>query len=161
MRFRLGFCTATLGMMWGRDKNSIGRYIDDWAPKSGHMGWLLSNLDLCAADLDLTCPDSYLELNLGQTGAVPDGKDFMIEVPHAAPLVEKGVYFDKMHHSAVRTIAWSTPRGLSFKHTPLYLALCTEKALVELWGPRLKKVPAGRPMLSDRGFAGTSRHSPI
>jgi hypothetical protein len=47
-----------------------------------------------------------------------------------------------------------------FEHTPLFLARATEKALVELWGTHLKKVPAGRPMLSDRGFAGTSRYYP-
>lgn len=50
--------------------------------------------------------------------------------------------------------------GLSFEHTNLFLARVSEKALVELWGPRLKKCPRGWAMLSDRGFADTARFYP-
>ena len=50
--------------------------------------------------------------------------------------------------------------GLSFEHTHLFLARVTEKRLVELWGPRLKKCPALMKMLSDRGFAGTAHYYP-
>ena len=46
--------------------------------------------------------------------------------------------------------------GLSFEHTDLFLARVTERALVELWGPRLKKCPPGWAMLSDRGFWNTA-----
>ena len=91
---------------------------------------------------------------------VPDGKDFMIETPRANALLTRASFSDKVHHSAVRCISWSTPRGLSYEHTDLFLARVSEKRLVELWGPRLKKCPAGWVMLSDRGFAGTARYYP-
>ena len=69
-------------------------------------------------------------------------------------------YSDKVHASAVRCISWSTPHGLSFEHTDLFLGRVSEKKLVELWGPRLKKCPRGWYMLSDRGFFDTARYYP-
>jgi hypothetical protein len=50
--------------------------------------------------------------------------------------------------------------GLSFEHTDLFLARVSENALVDLWGPRLKKCPKGWSMLSDRGFWNTARFYP-
>ena len=47
--------------------------------------------------------------------------------------------------------------GMSFKHTDLFLTRVSEKALVELWGPMLKKCVAVWAMLSDRGFWNTAR----
>ena len=41
-----------------------------------------------------------------------------------------------------------------------YFGVPKEKALVELWGPRLKKCPAVWVMLSDRGFWNTARFYP-
>ena len=52
------------------------------------------------------------------------------------------------------------PMVLSFEHTNLLLARVSEKALLELWGPRLKKCPVGWAMLSDRGFWNTARFYP-
>jgi hypothetical protein len=158
MRFRRGFCLLTLALMWGRTATCIGKYYDTWAPAWGEAGEDFSILDLCDEDLDLTCPASYKAMNLSAVGAVPDGKDFMIDVPRSSSLIEKGAWSDKVHHVGVRTISWSAPAGLSSEHTDLFLARVPEKKLVEIWGARLIKVPAGRPMLSDRGFAGTSRY---
>lgn len=75
-------------------------------------------------------------------------------------MLSRACWSDKVHHSGVRCISWSTPQGMSFEHTCLFLARCTEKKLVELWGDRLDKCPAGYAMLSDRGFAGTARLYP-
>ena len=50
--------------------------------------------------------------------------------------------------------------GLSFEHTDLFFARVTEKRLVCLWGPRLKKCPTGWTMLADRGFANTAHYYP-
>ena len=69
-------------------------------------------------------------------------------------------YSDKLYHSAIRCIPWSTHQGLSFEHTDLFSGRASEKKLVELWGPRLKKCPIGWHMLSDRGFFDTARFYP-
>ena len=47
-----------------------------------------------------------------------------------------------------------------FEHTDLFYARVTEKKLVELWGPRLKKCPSNWRMLADRGFANTAHYYP-
>ena len=60
----------------------------------------------------------------------------------------------------MRCISWSTPTGLSFEHTDLFFARVTEKRLVELWGPRLRKCPPGWSILADRGLAGTAHYYP-
>ena len=53
-----------------------------------------------------------------------------------------------------------TPSGLSFEHMDFFLARVTEKRLVELCPPGLKKCPQGWYMLSDRGFFDTARFYP-
>jgi hypothetical protein len=75
-------------------------------------------------------------------------------------MLSRACWSDKVHHSGVRCISWSTPQGMSFEHTSLFLARCTEKRLVQLWAERLRKCPPGYSMLSDRGFAGTARLYP-
>lgn len=89
-----------------------------------------------------------------------NGKDFMIYTTRKNTLFSRASFSDKVHHSAVRCISWSTPQGLSFEHIDLFLARVTEKRLVELWGPRLMKCPRGWYMLSDRGFFDTARFYP-
>ena len=120
----------------------------------------MSILDIDAEYLEKRCPQQYKDEGLDKCCAVPDGKDFMIHTTRSNTLFTRASYSDKVHHSAVRCISWSTPEGLSFEHTNLFLARATEKSLVELWGPRLKKCPQGWFMLSDRGFFDTARLYP-
>ena len=120
----------------------------------------LSILDITPEYLEEVCPQQYKDEDLEKCCAVPDGKDFMIFTTRQNTLFTRASFFDKVNHSAVRYISWSTPSGLSFEHTDLFLARVTEKKLVELWGPRLKKCPRGWYMLSDRGFFDTARFYP-
>ena len=80
--------------------------------------------------------------------------------PRQNTLLTQACFSDKVNASAVRCISWSTPMGLSFEHTHLYLGRVSEKRLVELWGLRLRKCPRGWSMLSDCGFADTARYYP-
>ena len=128
----------------------------------GEAGEDLSILEINEDFLIATMPQKYKDAGLTNVALLPDGKDFMIHTPRANTLISRASYSDKVHHSAVRCISWSTAAGLSVEHTDLYLARCSEKKLVELWGPRLRKCPGATPrfpkgwvMLSDRGFANT------
>ena len=111
---------------------------------------------------------------LTKVGLVPDGKDFMIHTPRSNTLITRACWSDKVHHSAThsafRVISWSTDSSwaVSRAHThEMYLgrsalrsAYPAETALVELWGKRLEKCPAGYSMLSDRGLANTAQLYP-
>ena len=154
------FSHQVLGLIAGRDRSTISPYIRHWARKWGEAGEDLSILEITAEFLDATCPESYKRQGLTKICAVPDGKDFSIETPRTHTLLTRSAWSDKIHHSAVRIISWSTPTALSFEHTDGYLARATEPTLVELWSPRLKKCPPGYDMLSDRGFAKTARLYP-
>ena len=150
----------TLALICGRDRSTITPYIQTWAPKWGEAGEDISILDITGDFLDATCPQSYKDQGLLNVGAVPDGKDFAIEVPRTHTLLSRSSYSDKIHHSAARCISWSAPSGLSFEHTDPFFGRPSEPSLVELWGPRLAKVPPNYSMLSDRGFAGTAHLYP-
>ncbi len=160
MRIRRATTEQVIAIAWDRTVSSISKYIKAWAPKWGEAGRHLSILDISKEFLTETMPMSYVEAGLTNVGAVPDGKDFMIDVWRKNALLTRACFSDKVHHAAVRCISWSTPAGLMFEHTDLFLARISEKRLVELWGPRLKKVPAGWVMLTDRGFANTARYYP-
>jgi len=160
MRMHQALTMLNLALIWGRGREQIGRYVKKWAPKWGEAGQDFSILDTSKEFLERTCPQSYKDAGLENVCAVPDGKDFMTETTRTNTMISRAGHSAKVDHSAVRCISWSTAQGLSFEHTCLFLARCTEQRLVELWGPRLEKCPYGMTMLSDRGFAGTARLYP-
>ncbi len=86
-----------------------------------------------------------------------DGKDFLKETDRSHSLLTKAGHSHKSSHDAFRGLAWSTPRGLIFEHTPLAFGKVEETALNSLWKPRLGKVPAGHEVLADRGFDSCAR----
>ena len=160
MRMHRGFRMETLACMWGRNAGVVGTYVSKWAQQWGEAGEDLSILNITAEFLDETCPDSYKSEGMTKVSAVPDGKDFKMHTPRANTVITRAARSSKVEATAARCISWGTPSGLSFEHTDLFLARCSEKKLVELWGPRLKKCPPGYSMLSDRGFAGTAHYYP-
>jgi hypothetical protein len=74
MRFRRAFKQHTLGLIWGRSVQAIGRYVATWSPKWGLAGRHLSNLGISAAWLDHSLPVSYKAAKLFKICAVPHGK---------------------------------------------------------------------------------------
>ena len=160
LRIHTGMTIRIIAMIYGRNNGHVGRLINKAVKKIGSAGKDLSILDITPAYLKATCPQKYKDEGLDMCCAVPDGKDFMIYTTRKNTLFARASYSDKVHHSACRCISWSTPMGLSFEHTDLFLGRASEKKLVELWGPRLKKCPRGWFMLSDRGFFDTARFYP-
>ena len=55
--------------------------------------------------------------------------------------VKRLQHSDKVDHSAVRGLTWTTPCGINFEHTALYFARATEGALVTEQGLLYKTVP--------------------
>lgn len=160
MRIHTRMSIFQIALIWGRDRHHTGRLINNAVKTIGNAGKDLSILDITPEFLEATCPQQYKDEGLERCCAVPDGKDFMIYTTRKNTLFTRASYSDKVHHSAVRCISWSTPMGLSFEHTNLFLGRVSEKKLVELWGPRLAKCPRGWYMLSDRGFFDTARFYP-
>jgi len=105
-------------------------------------------------------PDDYIAAGIEKIAALPDGKDFMMDTIRMNTIVTRCQFSDKVKCSAARCISWMTANGLSFEHTDLFLGRCSEKRIVEIWGPRLAKIPVGWSCLADRGFAGTARYYP-
>ena len=160
MRMHTAMTVFAISLIFDRDRSHTGRCISSAVKEIGAAGKDLSILDITPEFLEATCPQQYKDEGLEHCCAVPDGKDFKIYTSRKNTLFTRASYSDKVHTSAVRCISWSTPYGLSFEHTDLFLARVSEKKLVELWGPRLKKCPRGWYMLSDRGFFDTARYYP-
>jgi len=161
IRIQRGMPVTEIALIWGpKDRRRVGELVRRWVKKWGEAGRDLSILPIDAAFLDKTCPQAYKDEGLEKICGVPDGKDFKIDTKRQNSLFTRASRSEKVHASAVRCISWSTPMGLSYEHTILFLSRVSEKALVELWGPRLQKCPRGYAMLSDRGFADTARFYP-
>jgi hypothetical protein len=153
MRFQRAMEEQMLALIWGRTQQSINLYVQECSPKWGQMGRFLSILDLNEEYLDAEIPEVFKELGLGKVGAMPDGKDFATDTPRGDSTMSKASYSDKIHHSGARCITWTTPAGLCFEHTILYMARASETSLVAEWRECLAKIPTGRTVLADRGFA--------
>ena len=160
LRIHCRMTVYNISFIWNRSTGHTGRLVNNAVKIIGCVGKDLSILDITPEYLEATCPQAYKDEGLEKCCAVPDGKDFMIYTTRKNTLFSRASYSDKMHHSAVRCISWSTPQGLSFEHTDLFLGRASEKRLVELWSPRFKKCPRGWFMLSDRGFFDTARFYP-
>lgn len=160
MRIHTGMTVESIATIWGRKVSTTGEIITAAVESIGSAGKDLSILDITEEYLLKTVPQQYVDEGLERCCAVPDGKDFKIYTTRKNTMFTRASYSDKVHASAVRCISWSTPHGLSFEHTDLFLGRVSEKKLVELWGPRLKKCPRGWYMLSDRGFFDTARFYP-
>ena len=152
MRIHTGVTVSSIALIWNIGRCHAGRLINKTVKSIGSAGKDLYILHITAEYLGKTCPRQYKDEGLERCCAAPDSKDSMIYTTRKNTLFTRASYSNKVHHSAVRCILWSTPQGLSFEHTDLFLGRASEKKLVELWGPRLKKCPIGWYMLSDRGF---------
>ncbi len=160
MRIHTGMTVESIATIWGRKDGTTSEIVTAAVKSIGNAGKDLSILDITEEYLLKTVPQQYVDEGLERCCAVPDGKDFKIYTTRKNTMFTRASYSDKVHASAVRCISWSTPHGLSFEHTDLFLGRVSEKKLVELWGPRLKKCPRGWYMLSDRGFFDTARFYP-
>ncbi|KAL7501672.1 hypothetical protein ACHAWT_009484 [Skeletonema menzelii] len=160
MRIHTGMTVESIATIWGRKDGTASDIITAAVKSIGNAGKDLSILDITEEYLLKTIPQQYVDEGLERCCGVPDGKDFKIYTTRKNTMFTRASYSDKVHASAVRCISWSTPHGLSFEHTDLFLGRVSEKKLVELWGPRLRKCPRGWYMLSDRGFFDTARFYP-
>ena len=163
MRMRRSYDTESLAYIFDRVPSRITEYIQEWAPLWGQAGRDLSLLHITEEFLTFHYPQSYKDagfVDSKKIGAVPDGKDIMMETHRLDSLFTRGMRSEKVHHSAARGVSWSLPAGLNVEHTALFLARATETAIVELWKSRLKKFPGGWGILADRGFARHQRIYP-
>ena len=138
----------------------VGRYHAEWMPKWGQAGEFLSLLDIDADFLAATMPEAFKNDNLEKVAALVDGKDFLCDTVRSNTMTTRSQYSNKMKASAFRCLSWMTAAGLSFEHTDLFNGRCSENRLVELWGPRMGKIPKGWSVLADRGFSSTGRFYP-
>ena len=153
MRFQRAMSEDMLALIWGRVQSSINFYVHECAPMWGEVGRHLSILDIDEEYLNAEIPDAFTDLGLGKVGAMPDGKDFMTDTSRVNTAIGRAMWSDKVHHSGARCISWTTPAGLAFERTVLYMARASETACVATWREVLKKIPAGRLVLADRGFS--------
>ena len=160
MRIHRAFKIEDLALFWGRDRGTVGKFVREWAPKWGEKGREWSTLNLTPAYLRSRIPVSFKTPAFEKVAALVDGKDFKCEVDRSHTVLTRAGRSSKVDAQAFRLITWSTPEGLTFEHTDLFLGRVSEKKLVYLWGPRLKQCPPGWSCLVDRGFAGTARYYP-
>jgi hypothetical protein len=140
--------------------SSVCERCNEWMPKWGEAGEDLSMLDITPAHLRHACPDACEKEGMHKVCAQVDGKDFMTHADRSNTVITRASQSNKVEHTAGRCTSWSTAAGLMFEHADMHLGGVSEKKLVGLWGPRLKKCPAGWTTLVDRGFAGAATHYP-
>ena len=151
LRMRRGVSLLLLSLIFCRNRTSIGVYVTYGAARWGEAGENLSILELTKEYLDYERPQIFTDADHQTVAALVDGKDFMTADPKQNSAIKKGMWSDKVAHAGVRICTWSTPSGLTFEHTPAFMARATETAIVSLWGSYwdvvpLSKVPEVKPV---------------
>ena len=144
IRMRRGVSLFLLNLIFSRNRTTVGVYVTFGAAKWGEAGENLSILELTKEYLDHERPQIFTDANHQSVAALVDGKDFMTADPKQNSAIKKGMWSDKINHAGVRICSWSTPSGLTFEHTPAYMARATETAIVALWGSYWDYVPLGK-----------------
>ena len=147
LRMRRGVSLLFLSLIFCRNRTSIRIYVTYGAARWGEAGENLSILELTKEYLDHERPQIFTDANHITVDA-----DFMTADPKQNSAIKKGMWSDKVAHAGVRICTWSTPSGLTFEHTPAFMARATETAIVSLWGSfwvvvPLSKVPEVKPVL--------------
>lgn len=132
MRFHRKVTVEHLAGIYGVHYTSISRYITKWAPRWGDIGLDLSILHLTPEYLKKSCPKEFRDSGMQNVAALVDGKVFKTEDCRKNSAIKRAMYSDKVHHPGVLQHTWTTPSGLTFDHSYLVTARCTETALVEV-----------------------------
>lgn len=151
LRMRRGLSLTMLGLIYDRNRTSIGIYVSFGAAKWGVAGEILSILDLTKEYLDYERPQIFTDASHQSVSVLVDGKDFMTDDPKKNSAIKRAMWSDKINHVGARIISWSTPSGLTVEHTSPIMARASESAIVALWGSywdtvSLTKVPDEKPM---------------
>ena len=134
IRFHQGFLQTFFVLTYGRVNSVISDCIQEWAPKWGKIGQLLSILPINERFLIDETPAEYLIEGFDKVAVLVDGKDYMTDVIRQNSAYQRAMFSDKVKHAAFREIAWTSKMGLSIEHTFLFLGRASETKLVKLWG---------------------------
>ncbi|KAJ1381191.1 hypothetical protein B484DRAFT_440872, partial [Ochromonadaceae sp. CCMP2298] len=134
MRFKKEYDYSMLGNLFGRSRNVIVTYVKGRAAEWRAAGQDLTILDIDAHYLTAECPQEYRDTGFSNIGLLVDGKDDNCERIRKDSTLSRAQYSSKKSCSALRTLSYQTPAGLSCEHTPAYWGRASETALEKLWG---------------------------
>lgn len=142
MRFRKRMDLDMLALIWGKFASTVGRIIRHRAKEWGDAGKDLSILDVTPEYLQVDLPEEYRDSTVfSKTCALVDGKCYKTNTFRKSSALSRAQYCSKVEWSALLSLNWQTPSGLSVEHTPPYLGRTTETALAKLWGSYAGTVP--------------------
>lgn len=78
-------------------------------------------------------PKPYIDLGYADVTALIDGKVVRTDTVRTNFAINQMMFNEKVSDSGGLIMSWTTPTGMCFEHTGLYLARCCEVRLVELW----------------------------
>jgi hypothetical protein len=134
MRFKKEYGYSFLGNLFARGRRVIGWYVNRRAVEWGEAGQDITILDLNLAYLGADMPQEYKDSGFADVGLLVDGKDNNCDTIRKDSSLSRAQYSSKKSGSAIRTMSYQTPAGLSVEHTPAYWGRSTETALEQLWG---------------------------
>jgi hypothetical protein len=134
MRFKKEYGYTFLGTVFARGRRVIGWYVNRRAVEWGEAGQDITILDLTLEYLGADMPQEYKDSGFDDVGLLVDGKDNNCDTIRKDSSLSRAQYSSKKSCSAIRTMSYQTPAGLSVEHTPAYWGRSTETALEQLWG---------------------------
>lgn len=159
-----GYEDETIKMIFHRTGHSfVADVMNKWSPKFSFVGLCMSILDLdfttdyVSAEyarehgldhysfdhspkdkyrnyIEATVPQEYIGAGYRDVGALVDGMVIRTDTVRVNPVITRMTYNDKVDDHGGLIMTWTTPTGLCFEHTGLYLGRVPEMRLVELWG---------------------------
>ena len=84
--------------------------------------------------IDASLPQEYIDSGYPDCGALVDGMVIQTDTVQAVPAVTRMGYNDKVDNNGCLIMSWTTPTGLCFEHTGLYMGRVPEMRLIELYG---------------------------
>ena len=148
--FKSGDAVAEIAHHWGVQARTMGRYLEEWAPKWEEASANLALLDPTLTLFEKSQPVGY---DYGMPIAcIVDGSCNNIGTSREYSAKARSSYCEKSGTQSAQGVTWSTGPGLVLLVTSLFCGRTSEKELVRLHQRWLDIFPDGYGRLVDRGF---------
>ena len=159
MFLKTGYDHTLLGLIWGVDRTTIGRYIKYWLPrwKTQVEGFVRLNLD--KDFIDKCQPKDWVKYYGMPIACTVDGKVITTECPRRNSVIKKMMYSNKNKQQGMLGMTWSgAGSGLVLLVTDLYAPCANEEHVIREHKSWLVRFPPGTGRLVDRGMSNCTQY---
>jgi len=128
------YSLVELGVIFECQPPAISKNISKASKRWKFVSECITLLPISETFLRESMPKVFIDDHLSNVASLYDGKDFKVETIRSNSIFTRALWSDKVKHSALRIMTYSTPSGLVWLHSPAYFGRASEQRVVSELG---------------------------